>query len=472
MAGSKKDNKETSGGRKDGGEMQPMDVEEGGANVPSVSGSSGNPSEMSDVPLSVMSSGKGTAAGSSKDRKKKVAVRGGARIITAKSKKRRKRGAGMSDDDEGEKEKEQERRGEIANIRRSLKDIVESQVNEIDISLGETIMNVADRYELMISTLMNENARIRGQLAGMDTMKDELINGLNSRVGKLEGEVTTNVVNGVKQALKKYVHESVTRAVSKEVVTPQTREEMTSRRSYAVIVKGKEGEQPGLVKELVEKTVGKETNIRVRALRETKDGGIAIETVSEEERKMLMRNEEFKNRGMSISEAKRVAPRMIIYDIPQEWNDDYVIQELWRRNLHEAIAWEEMLGRSKVVMRNGKRNGNTVNLVIECPYAMRERMLRMGRVFVDTCSFRINIFEKVFRCYKCYGFGHRASECKEEELCRRCGEPGHKGDACRKSETCRNCRKRSNRDDHSIFSPDCPEYRWRLDMMRTRIDYE
>lgn len=404
------------------------------------------------------------------DKTSPTLVKKGEPIRPKRSKRKRKAGEDLAPEG-GQNLKE-----EMMTLRKGLCEIVNNDANEIDLSVNESIMKVADGYEDIIIKLLCENERLRGKITGMDDMKRELINGMNTRVVSIENEVSKKVVEGVKKVVKKCMNEQMAKAKESflSIGADVQKDVEMDKRTYACILKGQGGEDAKTVKEKFKEVIGKETNVKIKAVKETKDGGVAVEMLSANDQNELMRNENLRTQGVNVCVAKRVTPRIIVYDVPKEWDDNYVLEELYKRNVDGIMDYEEYVGRVKVVMRNGKRDANVVNLVIECPFELRGRLLRMGRVFVCTYSFRVNVFEKVFRCYNCYGYGHRARECTEKEICRKCGGEGHKGESCRKSESCRNCCNKGRRGQqaaHSVLSPECPEYKWRLELLRERMDY-
>lgn len=81
------------------------------------------------------------------------------------------------------------------------------------------------------------------------------------------------------------------------------------------------------------------------------------------------------------------------------------------------------------------------------------------------------------RCFKCNGFNHKSTECKNKQACLKCGED-HNVKECKSNEyKCVNCDitnkkfKTNFKIDHKAHSAQCPIYNKKLEIERKQILY-
>ncbi|GLV46502.1 hypothetical protein CBL_20840 [Carabus blaptoides fortunei] len=103
-----------------------------------------------------------------------------------------------------------------------------------------------------------------------------------------------------------------------------------------------------------------------------------------------------------------------------------------------------------------------------------KRLVEAGRVFIGWSSYKVRDYEVVQRCYECYGYGHRLTECKlKGRVCRKCGRIGHTQLECDNDDVwCGNCKVKNNEANHEVTSIECPEYKNALARMRNATYYE
>ncbi|KAK2574694.1 hypothetical protein KPH14_012939 [Odynerus spinipes] len=220
------------------------------------------------------------------------------------------------------------------------------------------------------------------------------------------------------------------------------------------------------------KDVSPSLNVRVKAVRKTKNG-IAIETASEYEMKKVLECKKMDELGLKVELPKKIGPKVIVYDVPNEMANETLLDELYSKNVKEYECERVFKERVRVVSRASKKGANVGNVIIEVNKRMKERMCDEGRVYINWYAFKVREFVSVLRCYKCYMFGHMMRECGvKERLCQQCGEPGHMRNACKNACVCRNCKMKGMNCDHSVMSVECPEYKRMLEREQMRISDE
>ncbi|GLV46503.1 hypothetical protein CBL_20841 [Carabus blaptoides fortunei] len=121
----------------------------------------------------------------------------------------------------------------------------------------------------------------------------------------------------------------------------------------------------------------------------------------------------------------------------------------------------------------GKRDADVINVVIELPMLAWKRLVEAERVFIGWSSYKVRDYEVVQRCYGCYGYGYRLTECKLKGIvCRKYGRIGHTQLECDNDDVwCRNCKVKNNEANHEVMSIECPEYKNALARMRNATYY-
>ncbi|CAB0040884.1 unnamed protein product [Trichogramma brassicae] len=237
--------------------------------------------------------------------------------------------------------------------------------------------------------------------------------------------------------------------------------------TYALVVKGGEVKEGSKVKEkLIE--IGKGMNVKVKAIRQTKEG-VIMEMASEEERKKVLADEGWKDKGLHFEQPKVFPPLVSIVGVPKDMDNQELVEELWLKNLSTRMKQDEDFG-MKVKRRNSGRGlGQFDTVILEVTPNVRDVLLGLGRVYVGLGSCRVYLYERVLRCLGCYGYAHIKADCKRPARCIRCGREGHKGRDCKGKVECGNCRDRGLNCQHSALSEACPEHKWRLQRWRERV---
>uniref|UniRef100_A0ABD2XSC9 CCHC-type domain-containing protein n=1 Tax=Trichogramma kaykai TaxID=54128 RepID=A0ABD2XSC9_9HYME len=240
-----------------------------------------------------------------------------------------------------------------------------------------------------------------------------------------------------------------------------------ARKTYAVVVQGKGIKEP---EELQKKLWGvtKDLDMNVERVRRIRDGKIILEMATEKDKKRILEERRIMESGMKAEEVKKYRPLMRIGGVEKEMKDEELLEEVWRRNFKEQLTEEDYKKTVKVKMRIGRRDGNVVSVILEVDPGMRDRLVEKGRVFIGWRVHRVEKFEQPMRCLKCYGFSHKAKDCKEKERCGNCGEEGHKRKDCQGEVGCAVCKGRKKEGGHSVWSEVCPEAKWRLERWRER----
>lgn len=193
--------------------------------------------------------------------------------------------------------------------------------------------------------------------------------------------------------------------------------------------------------------------IKVKGVRELKDGGVAIIASSPGDVKKIREAPVFKEAGLKFSEPKLAEPKLLVLEVPADLTNEN-LGEVIASNL-QGVASKEEIEKVRVVKRLPRKGGKSA-VVVEAPSKVRRYLLAEGRVYVGFSSLRIREYEDVPRCYGCGSFGHMLVRCTSGRLCHNCGDAGHAVEVCRAPAKCRNCAVRGLEASHRVTSPSCP----------------
>lgn len=87
-----------------------------------------------------------------------------------------------------------------------------------------------------------------------------------------------------------------------------------------------------------------------------------------------------------------------------------------------------------------------------------EKLLALGRIKIGLTQCKIEERIEVERCFKCWGYGHKANKCSGEDrtdLCRRCSGKGHKIEKGENEASCPLCNEKG----HTPGSGQCKSFR-------------
>lgn len=117
--------------------------------------------------------------------------------------------------------------------------------------------------------------------------------------------------------------------------------------------------------------------------------------------------------------------------------------------------------------------------IMEVDPLTHTRILNEGKLSIGWSTCRVFDYIRVFRCFRCWGFDHRASECSKDSKCLKCGVGDHTKENCESSAwKCVNCSEANitlklHLDvDYSPFSEDCQSLKRKLDLQRRKINTE
>lgn len=165
--------------------------------------------------------------------------------------------------------------------------------------------------------------------------------------------------------------------------------------------------------------------IQVERVREIRNAGISIELSSGEDANKLHDQEVWKQIGVKTKIPGRKCPKVIIYGVPTEIEENHLAGEIKRQipeiNLNDV----------RLVGKTGPRNKETCHVILECSAQSRQALLNRGKLYLEWSSCIIKDHISILQCYKCQEFGHIAEKCTSSNPnCRFCSSQEHDSKAC------------------------------------------
>ncbi|XP_008203274.2 uncharacterized protein LOC116418181 [Nasonia vitripennis] len=396
------------------------------------------------------------------------------------------------DDDNGEDSLEDDRNlevsleKELANIRAGLRMLV---IGSKGLTKGEAsrIFARIERYENVIVRMSVENERLESTMKLQEEMFNTKLAAMDERMNSMEDmmkQVLDKMVKKITEGMAKSIEAKVD--VICEKVAGRMNVELSEMKgiqqgsakstavpgkSYALIVKGANEKLTSMeVQKRMFESLSDETGVKIDRVRMLRNGGVVVEAATEEDRRRLAQCP-LGDAGLRADAPKRFDPRVIVYDLPSSVTDANLLEELAHKNLDGLVRTEVVKEKVKIVRREKRGNDARVgNVIVELPNEWKEKLLKNGRLYVGWMSYKVRVYEKVLRCHGCMLFDHRVNDCKNGKVCYRCGVVGHQARECRSPEVCVNCKRRGRPADHSAFWSECPEFVWRLNVLRKRVN--
>ncbi|EFA13507.2 Putative 115 kDa protein in type-1 retrotransposable element R1DM-like Protein [Tribolium castaneum] len=218
------------------------------------------------------------------------------------------------DDDSNEEFDEVEH---VKAIKDDLLKILFNEANKCNKGAIEQILNRFEDLELVTMRLIRDNSFLEGRIKEMkkySTTGEEI---RNQKEGGLVVPVSNNVV-----------------------------------KSYAIVVKGKD-ENASKIKEKLMKV---ETDAKIQAVKQSRAGGLVIQTTNEKDLNKIKDQINKQEQGWTIEEARRRDPTLLVYDVPEKIDNEEFAKEVYKKNVAALMGEEEFIKEFRVEPYEWKQN--------------------------------------------------------------------------------------------------------------------
>ncbi|XP_050532566.1 uncharacterized protein LOC126900700 [Daktulosphaira vitifoliae] len=122
-----------------------------------------------------------------------------------------------------------------------------------------------------------------------------------------------------------------------------------------------------------------------------------------------------------IKERSARWPKLMVKGVDKEIPGDQISRAIAFSNREIGVELVEAERNIKPLFRKGPRHMDTVNWVIEVAPGLSERIMKMGYVYIKWNRCKVQEFYDVSQCFKCLGFGHIMTKCRQEGFrCKHC----------------------------------------------------
>lgn len=349
----------------------------------------------------------------------------------------------------------------MSNVREELEKCLFNENNKINNSAKQLILKLFRVSEKAVQELCVKNIKLEKDNKNLETeMKSK--KGRENVPGQTYAQVVGNrTVSGAQERVK----EVNRRQDHKIIIKPRDTDKFKDSENVKAL----------LLQELKDVT----ERLKVKDIIKLKDKSVLLNLDSENDVKLV---EEGIGESLLTVRPGKIAPRIIIFNVPKDLPEDEMMTQLVIKNCVGIGEREELVSEMKTLFRlkakqgpNAKDN-NRNHMVLSVSGRIYRAIIGVGRIFIGFNSFRVQEFISLTRCYKCQGFGHTSSVCRREKVvCSFCSGEDHSFKDCpnkAKTPCCVNCKMRKLNTEHEAGVKTCPEYVKNLDLYKRKINYD
>ena len=232
--------------------------------------------------------------------------------------------------------------------------------------------------------------------------------------------------------------------------------EQRKRETDAIIIKGEEGRTFADLLKTVKEGIGKETKEKadnIQNIRKARDGGMVITLKPNQRHTGELKDaiSKLPNIKARASTARRKGSGKVSMNLK---GMDAITT---REEVMAAIADKVEVRRDEIQIGELRPlYGSSQAVTVTMPVQPAEELIKKGGIRVGYNTCRVERRVALTQCYRCWGYGHRAIECKEEidrsKDCHNCGQTGHQMKACKREKHCPLCNKDGHRAGAGICS--------------------
>lgn len=182
-----------------------------------------------------------------------------------------------------------------------------------------------------------------------------------------------------------------------------------------------------------------ELGIGINKVSSGANGKIIVDLEKEKDKTILTKEINDKLGNMvDVTIVSKKRPKIKIIGITKEifsMDQSILTGNIWKQN--NLLNFDEKIDIK--LIKKYMKNDKTGSMIIEINPMIHKLLLDSGRIKIGWMSFKLYNFIDVNRCFNCWGYNHKAVNCRRAVVCRKCGEQ-HKESECENSvKKCINC---------------------------------
>ncbi|CAH0404363.1 unnamed protein product [Chilo suppressalis] len=182
--------------------------------------------------------------------------------------------------------------------------------------------------------------------------------------------------------------------------------------------------------------------IRIQSVRMVGKSGVVVRTANLEAAQQL---KAAAPPSLKAADPKTRLPRIALRFLRSDISEEDFLVDLQKVNLSDDPEWslDKVKQSCKVALK--KEVGTKFLYILECTMPMRDKLIRLGKVYIGWDEAEVSDHARATCCLRCQQYGHPEKYCRAKEMvCGKCGDVGHKATECQaKTQCCATCRRMS-----------------------------
>lgn len=319
-----------------------------------------------------------------------------------------------------------------------------------------------DDAQKIVEKNVNEIKNLCGVVNDFEKKNKDIYNTIEENNEKMCNEIK----KVIKETSDKQNKMSFADAVKKNTVLPNLKKQVP------LIIKPKEKQKNVKTKEDLNNRVDP-ADLNITNIENRRNGTIVIQSENDEERQKI--KNAIENKMSDTYEIK--APdendmSIIITDMSFKYTEKEIIDKIKRQN--QQLQKHEMKIVKSYEFKKYNKIIYNVKILVDKEAYIKIKEAQKLNIGWEKC--RIFDGTDIIQCFKCFGYNHKAGECKNDEICYKCHE-NHKSKECNKEiiNKCINCIRTNRRlnmgldENHATSNKECPVYQNKLEMKKKRL---
>lgn len=354
---------------------------------------------------------------------------------------------------------------------KEYKDEFESSLKQNEIEIKELLEAIEKRYDERFKKIDNiqklceknvqEVNKIYGNVNEIENKNKDMFNTIEKN--------NISMCNEIKKIVKETNVKpkmSYAQTVANKLVMPDL------AKNIPLIIKPKEKQSIEKTKSDLNEKVDP-INFKITNVENRRNGTVVIQSIDNEEREKIKEAIQKEiSENYEIKVPKQTEMQLIITDMNFKLQENDLLEKLRKQN--EILKDSEI---EVIKIFETKRYNRTVfNAKIKIDNDSYPKVLSGQRINVGWDRCRVFDGTSVTQCFKCQGYNHKSSECRNEDICYKC-HGNHKSKDCKNEvvSKCVNCIKENKRlnlgldENHCTNNRECPVYQNKLSLKMKRI---